>query len=156
MLGIDVSKAHLTCTLLDPRTEKVRWSREFPNTDAGIAQLLRLTDPEVPWVLEPTGRYGNRAVDQAYAAGRRVLLAQPKRAKLFLASEWGRMKTDPIDSHGLSLYGACRPLAPYPRKGPAVEQLDQLLAARRSLSLSMSRLHLQARELEHAAPGLHT
>jgi hypothetical protein len=56
VLGIDVAKAELVAALVEPRTEKTRWTRTVPNTPAGIQQLLRHTTPEMPWVVEPTGR----------------------------------------------------------------------------------------------------
>lgn len=154
MLGIDVSKAQLTCTLVDPQTEKNRWCREVPNTPAGIEQLLRRTPAEVAWVVEPTGRYSSLVARQATAAGRLVLLAQPQRAKKFLASVYDQVKTDRVDSRGLALYGLSRRLRPYPLKSETVEQLDQLQSARRGLSSAISRLEQQAKALPHAAAGL--
>jgi transposase len=106
---------------------------------------------ECCWVLEPTGRYSNLAVDQARAAGRDVLLAEPRRAKAFLQSSHVRAKNDPLDSDGLNDYAEARPLPLYPRPTPMLEQTQQLLAARRGLSQSLSRLRQQTRELPLAA-----
>src|SRR5947209_967710 len=86
MLGIDVSKATLVCTLLASRDRPPLWQARVPNTPAGIAQILAHTAPTCPWVVEPTGIYSRAVVAHAQAAGRSVLLAQPKRAKDFLAS----------------------------------------------------------------------
>lgn len=154
VLGIDVSKASLTCSLVEPGTERCRWTRQFANTPAGITQLLQHTPAEAAWVLEPTGRYSTLVAQQAATAGRRVLLAQPKRAKEFLRSERPRVKTDRVDSQGLALYGLCRPLRPYPLKSATMEQLDQLQAARKGLSLALSRLELQLQNLPYAAETL--
>ncbi len=77
MLGIDVSKDTLACTLLDPQTQKLLWSRTVPNTSSGINRLLRQTPSGSPWALEPTGRYSQIAATVAHQAGRSVLLAQP-------------------------------------------------------------------------------
>ncbi len=57
MLGIDVSKDTLVCTLFDPATQQPLWSRTVPNTAAGVQRLLKQTPLESPWALEPTGRY---------------------------------------------------------------------------------------------------
>jgi transposase len=133
MLGIDVSKDTLACTLFDPQTQKALWSRTVPNTSAGVTRLLKQTPDHSPWALEPTGRYSALAATRAYEAGRSVLLAQPKRARDFLRSIQSRAKTDTLDSHGIGLFALCRPLPPYPLKSQAVEQLDQLLSARKSL-----------------------
>lgn len=154
MLGIDVSKDTLACTLFDPQTQKPLWSRTVPNTTAGVSRLLKQTPDDAPWALEPTGRYGLLAATRAHQAGRSVLLAQPKRARDFLRSIQSRAKTDTLDSHGIGLFALCRPLPPYPLKSRAVEQLDQLLCARKSLSASLASFQLQAGELAHAAHTL--
>jgi transposase len=154
MLGIDVSKDTLACTLFDPQTQKPLWSRTVANTSAGVARLLKQTPDDSPWALEPTGRYSLLAATRAQQAGRSVLLAQPKRARDFLRSIQSRAKTDVLDSHGIGLFALCRPLPPYPLKSIAVEQLDQLLSARKALSASLASFQLQARELAHAAHTL--
>ncbi|MBV9469997.1 MAG: IS110 family transposase [Abitibacteriaceae bacterium] len=154
MLGIDVSKETLACTLLDPQTHKPLWSRTYPNTATGVMRLLRHTPPASPWALEPTGRYSLLAATTAQAAGRSVLLAQPKPARHFLRSIQSRAKTDRLDSHGIGLFALCRPLPPYPLKSPVVEQLDQLLRARKSLAAALASFALQATEMPHAAPAL--
>lgn len=154
MLGIDVSKDTLACTLFDPQTQKPIWNRTVPNTTAGINRLLRQTPAESHWALEPTGRYSLLAVTTAHEAGRQVLLAQPKKARDFLRSIQSRAKTDTLDSHGIGLFALCRPLPPFPLKSSVVEQLDQLLSVRKSISASLASFGLQARELTHAAPAL--
>jgi transposase len=156
MLGIDVSKDTLACTLLDPQTQQPLWSRSVPNTPAGIKRLLRQTPDEAPWALEPTGRYSQLAAAPAREAGRSVLLAQPGKARLFLRSMGSRAKTDALDSHGIGLFALCRQsqLPPYPLKSEAVERLDQLLCVRKSLSATLASFELKARELRHGASAL--
>lgn len=154
MLGIDVSKATLTCTLLEPTTRRSLWEKTLPNSEAGVRQLLQRTPSEVAWVLEPTGRYSLAVAHQARAAGRTVLLAAPKKAKAFLASIQTRAKTDQLDSRGLAQYGLAHSLPPYPIKSDLVERLDQLLAARRGLAEALTALKLRQPELPHAAGPL--
>lgn len=154
MLGIDVSKDTLACTLLDPQTQKPIWNRTVPNTPSGVNRLLRQTPVESHWALEPTGRYSILAATVARQAGRQVLLAQPKKARDFLRSIQSRAKTDALDSHGIGLFALCRPLPPYPLKSIVVEQLDQLLSVRKSISASLASFGLQAKQLTHAAPAL--
>jgi transposase len=155
MLGIDVSKDTLACTLFDPATQKPLWSRTVPNTPSGVNRLLKQTPATkakpatAPWALEPTGRYSLLPATRASEAGRTVLLAQPKKARHFLHSIQTRAKTDALDSHGIGLFALCRPLPLYPLKSEAVEQLDQLLSVRKSLSASLASFGLQARELSH-------
>lgn len=154
MLGIDVSKETLSTTLLDQATRKVRWERTVPNTPAGIAQLLRRTPQDVPWVLEPTGRYSAVVAKHAQAAERMVLLAPPKKAKAFLRAVQDRAKTDRLDSLGLALYGCATTLAAYPIKSEPVEQLDQLLSGRKGIAQALMRLAQQQAELPYAAEAL--
>jgi transposase len=158
MLGIDVSKAELVCTLIDPQTHRRLWRRTFPNTHLGREQLLAQTPPDTAWVMEPTGRYSLAAAKQATAAGQPVLLAPSKKAHAYLNSLSDRAKTDNVDSEGLALFGATRPqtkqLAPYPIRAEAVEKLHQLLTARKGLSRALASLGQQAKELPYAKAAL--
>jgi transposase len=158
MLGIDVSKASLSCALLDRETEEFRWQRRYANSEGGVRQLLDKTPPEVPWVLEPTGRYSLSVAKQAKAAGREVLLAPTRKAKRYLASLQDRAKTDRLDAPGLAWFAASRPkkqrLGPYPVHSEAVERLQQLLAARRGVVDARMRLRQQRDELPHASAPL--
>ena len=150
MLGIDVAKDTLACTLLDPQTRQALWHKSVPNSPEGVQALLGAAPAQAPWVLEPTGRYSAPVARQARAAQRRVLLAPPRQAKRFLSSIQSRAKTDRLDSRGLALFALSRPLAPYPLKTPMQEQLDQLLCARKGLAQAIARLGQQAAELPHA------
>jgi transposase len=153
MLGVDVGKAELHGTWRDPETRRIRWQGAVPNTGAGIRQLLRRV-PGVSVVVEPTGRYGEPLVRAAQAAGREVLLAAPRKARAFLWSEQPRAKTDRVDSAGLALYGLTGRLRPYLLPSPAVDQVKQLLAARRGLSQSLTSLRQQRAALPLAADVL--
>lgn len=147
MLGIDVSKDHLTCALLDPTSKQLLWERTVPNSPQGISQLLQATPRTAPWVLEPTGRYSAPIARQAKAAGRAVLLAVPRRAQHFLESLPKRAKTDKLDSRGLGLYALSVPLSDYPLPSPAVERLQQLLIIRKTLSADLARYQQQCQAL---------
>ena len=154
MLGIDVAKATLAVALIDSQTRALHWQREVPNSPAGISQLLAWVPPEETWVLEPTGRYSTAVVVAARQAGRLVLLAPPKHAKAFLRSVQERAKTDRLDSRGLALYALAVDLKPYPVKTDVIEQVDQLLSARRLISRSISSLTQQRAALPTAAAVL--
>lgn len=158
ILGIDVSKASLACALLDRETEQFRWQRQFANSATGVHDLLVKTPPEVPWVLEPTGRYSLTVAKQAQAAGRQVLLAPTRKAKRYLASIQDRAKTDRVDAPGLAWFGATRPktqaLTPYPVNEEAVERLQQLLTARRGVVEALTSLRQRLAELPHAGDPL--
>ncbi len=159
MLGIDVSKDTLSVSLLDPLTRKLKWEEVYPNTKAGVIKLLKRTSCDTTWVLEPTGRYGLSVARLAQDAQRQVLLAPPRKAKAFLSSIQSRAKTDRLDSYGLALYALSVPLRPYPIKSPVIDQVDQLLAARRGISQAMASLGQQRVDLPYAAdvllPALH-
>lgn len=159
MLGIDVSKDTLSCTLLDAATRRPLWHKEVRNSGAGWKQLLTQAPRTAPWILEPTGRYSHHVARAAREAGRDVRLAQPKKAQLFLKSVQSRAKTDKLDAAGLALYGLCCEgtsceLKPYPLKSEMQEELDQLLCARKGLSQSVCALQARQRELPRAAPTL--
>ncbi len=154
MLGSDVSKETLTGALVAAADRRLCWEITVPNTAHGIAQLIRRTPPSDAWVVEPTGIYSRRVVQQAHAVGRQVLLAQPKRAKAFLASVQPRAKTDRVDSRGLALYGLSATLRPFPLTSEAMERIEQLLAARKGISGSLVRLRQQRAVLAHAADPL--
>ena len=112
MLGIDVAKDTLACTLLDPRTRKALWRRSIPNTPSGISALLSSTPADAPWVLEPTGRYSTPVAALARQADRSVLLAPPRQAKSFLRSIQCRAKHQSQDRPpGQRGAGSVRPVA---------------------------------------------
>jgi transposase len=110
--------------------------------------------PGTALVVEPTGRYGETLIRTAQAAGREVLLAAPRKARAFLWSEQPRAKTDRVDSAGLALYGLTGRLRPYQLPSPAVDQVKQLLTARRGLSQSLTSLRQQRASLPLAADVL--
>jgi len=154
MLGIDVSKETLTAAFVTAQTRRCAWEMTVPNTAQGIRQLIRRTSPTDVWVVEPTGVYSQAVVREGQAADRTVLLAQPKRAKAFLAAVQPRAKTDRVDSRGLALYGLSATLRPFPVTSEAMERIEQLLAARKGISESLARLRQQRAVLPYAAEPL--
>jgi transposase len=153
MLGVDVGKEALYGTWRDPQTQRIRWQGEEPNTEAGIRRLLKRA-PASAVVVEPTGRYGEPLIRAAQASGRTVLQAVPRKARAFLWAEQPRAKTDRVDSAGLALYGLTGRLRPYLLPSPAVDLVNQLLAARRGLSQSLMSLRQQRASLPLAAAVL--
>lgn len=148
MLGIDTSKDTLAVALRDAQTKQVLWSRDVPNTQAGVSALLASTPAEASWIIEPTGRYSLLAARMAQEAGRRVLLASPRKARSFLDSMQSRAKTDRIDAKGLALYGlSAEKLTAYPVRSEPIDTLDQLLRARKGLALARSSLKQRQRDL---------
>src|SRR5256885_2308375 len=105
MLGIDTSKDTLAVALRDAQTKQVLWSLSVPNTKEGVSTLLANTPPEAAWIIEPTGRYSLLAARMGQEAGRKVLMAPPRKARSYMESMQSRAKTDPIDAKGLALFG---------------------------------------------------
>jgi transposase len=153
MLGLDVSKATVAYTLLDPATSQRLDTGSVANGPAGFAALLALP-AEHPWVVEPTGAYSAALVAHGQQAGRTVLMAPPREAHAFLRALHPRAKTDRLDSQGLAHYALAVPLRPFPVKTESVVQLEQLLAARTGLSRSLAQLKQQRQVLPYAASVL--
>jgi transposase len=154
LLGIDVSKDELACALRDATNKNILWEKNYPNTKQGITTLLGRLPQQSALVVEPTGRYSSLVVQQANAAQTPVLLAPTRRAKAFLASIQQRAKCDRLDGKGLSLFALCVPLHPFIERSATVENVHQLLSARKGIAQAVSRLTLQAGELSQAAPYL--
>jgi len=154
LIGIDISKDTFDVTLLTTVDSAPAWTDKLNNDLAGVQDLLRRSDPAIAWVVEPTGRYSNLVVQQGTQAGRRVLMAPPRAAKLFLKSQNTRVKSDKIDSLGLAAFGLSRCLRPFVPKDPVVDHLDQLLTARKGLVRSVQALKMQRTELPRAADAL--
>ena len=153
MLGVDVGKAELHGTWRDPGTRRIRWQGAVPNTAAGIRQL------SLSGAGDGARRGAHRAVwrgvdPTVLSIGREELLAPSRKARAFLWSEQPRAKTDRVDSAGLALYGLTGRLRPYLLPSPAVDQVKQLLAARRGLSQSLTSLRQQRAALPLAADVL--
>jgi len=103
--GIDVSKRKFDLALrIDGR---ITTQRSFPNTAAGVAQLIDLLPAEpASWriVLEATDRFHERLSDALAAQpGCEVMLVNPRRAHYYMAAVCHRAKTDRIDARGLAL-----------------------------------------------------
>jgi transposase len=143
MIGLDISKATFNACRWDPGAEELTWEQCYPNTHAGVQALLAASEPELAWVLEPTGRYGELAVALGQEAGRRVLLAPPARAKAYLRSENPRAKTDKIDARGLARFGNQTTLREYRLKAEPLQVLWQLLQARCALAQAVAGMQQQ-------------
>lgn len=154
MLGIDISKATVAYALLDDQTAQVQREGSVPNTEVGIARLLRRIPAAHTWVAEPTGPYSRLLVAVGQQAGRTILLAPPQQAKAFLRSVSPRAKTERLDSRGLAQYALAVPLRPFPVKSEVVVQLEQLLAARKGISHSLAQLTQQRHVLPYATGPL--
>jgi transposase len=154
MIGLDVAKKTLAVCRWDREHAAPAWERSYPNTEAGLQQLLADTPPELAWVLEPTGPYSELAVRLGQAAGRPVLMASPLAAKRYLQSVNPRAKTDQVDARGLARYGQQVALRSFRLKEPALQRLWELLQVRCGLAQSLAALRQQGQVLPTVAPLL--
>lgn len=154
MIGIDVSKSSLSVCSWDDQRKQARWHAQFENSPAGIRQLLARSAAHEPWAVEPTGIYSGLVARTGVAQGRRVLQASPRAAKQFLASLHPRAKTDRLDAQGLARYASSVELKPVVIKSDLMQRLSELLAARCSMSRSLSTFRQQAQTLPEARAEL--
>jgi len=144
ILGIDVSKAKLHCSLLDPATEKFK-SKTVSNDAEGFAGLLawlaRHGDhPDtVQAVLEATGVYHEAAALALHEAGLRVAVVNPAQARDFARGLAIRTKTDGVDAKLLARYGAAVRLTPWQPPSPEVRALRALMARREAVAADLQR-----------------
>jgi transposase len=136
VLGIDVAKAKFDVTLQRP--DGKRWHKSFPNTPAGLTQLLawlaRYRATRVHATLEATGTYGEALATALHEAGHTVSVLNPVMLHHYAKSQLTRTKTDRVDADLLADYTATQrppawtPLPPEVRELQAlVRRLDALL-----------------------------
>ena len=128
-LGVDVSKVSLDVHFLGQ-------SHQFPNTAAGIADLLRLIvkhSGTVHVICEATGGY-ERALCAALHAKKLILsVVNPRLPRDFARSQNRLAKTDRIDAQVLADYGASATPAPTPPPDPDTMRLAQMVSQREML-----------------------
>ena len=102
-VGIDISK-HTLDVYLHPQAS----ARQFPNTAAGISDLLSWLGqaPVHRVVFEPTGAYHHRLERQLGHAGLSMVKVNPLQARRFAEAIGRRAKTDAIDAAMLARFGA--------------------------------------------------
>lgn len=128
-VGIDVSKFKLdVCVVTDGKFK----SKVLGNTALGHAELnawlqARALPGDVPVVLEATGPYSEAVGLALVAAGRRVSMINPARAKGFAQSQLSRNKTDKADAKLLALFALRADLELWVPPSPAVRELRALV-----------------------------
>lgn len=126
-VGIDVCKDWLD-VYLHPVGRKLRVANGRDGLKALTRALRRHTVALV--VMEATGKYHRRAHRTLHAAGLRVAVINPLRARLFAEATGALAKTDAIDARLLAILGeglAPGVAAPAPE---ALEALQELVRAR--------------------------
>lgn len=143
VIGIDVSKACLDVAVLP--TQEVF---EVGNDEAGWAELIeRLKGKEVKAIgLEPSGGYERRAARALRQAGLPVRMVNAYRARQF-ARAMGRLaKNDKIDAAMIARFTAQLPTREV-RHDPLIEQMAELVVARRQLTQDKVRLGNQLEQV---------
>lgn len=145
-VGVDVSKLWLDVAVL--QSGQVR---RLANDAAGRRELIRwLQRAEVRAIgLEPSGGY-ERCLAKALAkAGLPVRLVNPYRLRQYARALGALAKNDPVDARLIARFVAELPTRP-PRCDPKLEQMAELVTARRRLTDDKVRLGNQIEHLRDA------
>jgi|TARA_B100000809_G_scaffold254535_1_gene291852 transposase len=135
--GIDVSKATLD-VYLHPEGSH----RQFKNHKTGWRALrgwLNAAHPDGV-VYEATGTYHKGIERYLGKHGFPIARLDPRRARKFAQALGISAKTDPIDACGLAQFGAFLKPPTLSLPEPALEQLKELVAARRGLMQQRTRI----------------
>jgi transposase len=146
VVGIDVSKAILDVAVLDTgeafqvSNDKVGWKALVAHFEGQPVKVVG---------LEPTGVYGRGVVRALTAAGLPVRLVDAYRTRQF-AKAIGRLaKNDGIDAAVIARFAAELPPR-QPRINPLMEQMKELVTARRQLTDEKVRLGNQLEPVRDA------
>jgi transposase len=146
VIGIDVSKSKLDCTLLLDVAELKRRSKSVANSQMGAADLLawcaskQAVEPhQLHAIVEGTGVYHEQIAIALSDAGVTVSIVNPAQVKDFGRSLGIRSKNDGIDSWVLARYGSL--LKPNAWTPPAQEAriLQALLSRREAIAQDLQR-----------------
>lgn len=159
-LGIDVSKARLDCTLLDPLTDRRR-NKAVSNDRAGFEGLSAwlakqgVAPGEVHGVMEATGVYHEQAALWLSDAGMQVSVVNPAHVRDFARGLAVRTKTDATDSAVLARYGALTRPDPWEAPPPEIRELKALITRMEALETDVRReLNRREKALVAQAPAL--
>jgi transposase len=143
-IGIDISKHQL-----DAHLHPAGLTRLFTNDRKGHAQLIAWAKPHCPSriVFEATGAY-HRALEMALGqAGLLAVKVNPLQARRFAEATGKRVKTDPVDAAMLARFGAVLQPEEPPAKDATIDQLAELLTARRALVKDQTAAHNRGKTL---------
>ena len=143
VVGVDVSKKCLDVAVLQTGAEF-----QVGNDEAGWAELIkRLKDHKVKAIgLEPSGGYERQLAKALRKAGLPVRLVNPYRLRQY-ARALGRLaKNDRIDAALIARFTAELPTRE-PRHDPLIEQMAELVVARRQLTQDKVRLGNQLEQM---------
>lgn len=134
-LGIDVSKEKLDIWMLPYNRHEV-----IPNHKRAIGQYVKgllKQSSTIRVLLEPTGGYEKKLIQQLLGYGVMVYQVHPNRLIHFARSKGFDAKTDKLSSKQLALYLTEQPTSMFKLIGPAYEtykRLQELSSRRRQLN----------------------
>ena len=129
-IGIDVSKDRL-----DAHRLPLGDAESFANTQAGLKKLMRWigTEPVARIVFEPTGRCHRDLERLLGDLGYPLVKVNPRQARRFSEALGVRAKTDKADAAMLTRMGAALALEAQPVRAQILNDLNELVTARRAL-----------------------
>ncbi len=136
-LGIDMAAATFDAAVW--QAGQTRALGTFPNTAAGFQACAQAVNSAGPlWlIVEPTGGYEQALLGFALEQGWQISLPNPRQVRSWIKGQGGRAKTDRLDAAHLAAFGAQRQPHLWHPLPPAVQTLDQLLARRADLEVSL-------------------
>ena len=128
--GIDISKDRLDVCLYPSAI-----ARCFANTATGFTVLIAWLDrhPVERVVFEPTGAYHHAVERRLAQTGIPLVKVNPLQARRFAEAIGRRAKTDAVDAAMLARFGALAGLPARPAVSQTIDDLRELLVARRAL-----------------------
>lgn len=159
VVGIDCGQEELVCRFgaLTPELETVcKASKTYPNTDEGIAALIRWADglgsgSVAPlFVVEATGIYHQKLAYGLYRQGRPAAVVLPSRASHFAKTLKVRTVTDSSAAEALMQMGLEKNLDRWQPPDPVFARLKGLTRERKRLKDEINRLKNQ----RHAEEGM--
>jgi len=132
-VGIDVSKSSLDIYILE---SDLHWQSN--NTETDIHQLAsRLARFKLSRIIvEATGGYERKLVEQLAAKGLPVVIVQPVQARQFAKAQGVFAKTDKIDARLLAQFGSTLKPEVRPIQSHKIRYIRDLLARKRQLTAS--------------------
>jgi transposase len=123
---VDVSK-----TTLDASAPKL--NREYPNTPAGFAQMIKAVPSGAHIIMEATGGYERPFAMALHSKGISVSIVNARHVRDFAKSMGQLAKTDKIDAHMIARYASVKCPKPDPKPSEAQMRLTEFATRRDQL-----------------------
>lgn len=130
-VGVDISK-----DMLDVHLHPDNLARRFTNSSKGFTALIDWLAQQgraQRIIFEPTGAYHHAFERRLGQTGLPMIKVNPLQARRFAEAIGRRAKTDAVDAAMLARFGALGELQPRPLVSQSLDDLKELLVARRAL-----------------------